>query len=146
MDDNCIYPAIFEADSQEGGYTITFPDLPGCITEGDSLTEAMKNAREALELHLYGLEVDGEILPEPTLPHKVKLENDNQFINLITAYMKLFRAEMANKTVKKTVTMPKWLNELAEKEKVNFSRILQKGLKERLGISDNLEEHIKLMK
>lgn len=60
--DKYIYPALFES-SEDGGYCITFPDLPGCITEGDTLTEALTMAKDALELHLYGMEDDGDEIP-----------------------------------------------------------------------------------
>lgn len=122
-------------DEENGGYTVIFPDLPGCITEGDSLSEAMVMAKEALELHMYCLEGDKEGIPVPTAPERITL-NKGEFITLIEAYMPLIRAEMANKSVKKTLTIPRWLNELAENNHVNFSLMLQEGLKERLGVKE----------
>lgn len=133
--DKYIYSAIFEP-AQEGGYCITFPDLPGCITEGDTLSESLAMAKDALELHLYNFEEDEEEIPEPTAPEKIKVSNGN-FIVPIEAYMPLIREEMANKSVKTTVTMPQWLKRLGEEKKVNFSLILQTALKEHLGIKDN---------
>jgi Uncharacterised protein family (UPF0150). len=67
--DRYIFPAIFESDGN-GGYTVTFPDLPGCITEGDTLDEALYMAKDALELYIYNLEEDNEIIPDPTAPEK----------------------------------------------------------------------------
>lgn len=128
-----IYSAIFNP-CEEGGYCVTFPDLPGCITEGDNLKEAMDMAKEALELHLWGMEDDKDPIPTPTAPEKIKLENKTSFIVPIEAFMPLIRNEMANKAVKKTLTIPYWMNKIAESQKINFSQVLQVALKEQLGI------------
>lgn len=129
--DKYIFPAIFEPGEVKG-YNITFPDLPGCITEGNTIDEALQMAKEALELHLYGLEVDGDKIPVPTPPDKVNIPNGS-FVTLIEAWMPLVRDEMSNKSIKKTLTIPKWLNDIAEKKNVNFSQILQVALKKYLG-------------
>ncbi|GAV24223.1 HicB family protein [Carboxydothermus islandicus] len=128
-----VFPAIF--DYAEDGISVEFPDLPGCLTCGDNTEEALKNAKEALELHLYGMEKDNEPIPEPTPIDKIKIE-PNQVLVLVEAWMPLVRSEMDNKAVKKTLTIPKWLNDLAEKKKINFSRVLQQALKEQLGIKE----------
>ncbi|ABB14034.1 type II toxin-antitoxin system HicB family antitoxin [Carboxydothermus hydrogenoformans] len=128
-----VFPAIF--DYAEDGISVEFPDLPGCLTCGDNTEEALKNAKEALELHLYGMEKDNEPIPEPTPIDKIKIES-NQVLVLVEAWMPLVRSEMDNKAVKKTLTIPKWLNDLAEKKKINFSRVLQQALKEQLGIKE----------
>ena len=64
MQNKYIYPAIFDFD--EDGITVTFPDLPGCITCGDNQEEALKNAKEVLELYMYSLEEDNETIPQPS--------------------------------------------------------------------------------
>ncbi|MEW6541370.1 MAG: type II toxin-antitoxin system HicB family antitoxin [Bacillota bacterium] len=130
--DSYIFPAVFEPGEIKG-YIVTFPDLPGCVTEGDTLEEALRMARDALELHLYGMEEDGDEIPGPTPPEKVGVLK-GAFVVPIEAWMPLVRDEMANRSVKKTLTIPKWLNDLAEERQVNFSHILQTALKERLGI------------
>lgn len=132
--DTYIFPAIFEP-SEDGGYCVTFPDLPGCITEGDTLKEAMSMAKDALELFIYNMEDDGEELPTPSAPETIK-SLSGSFVVPIEAYMPLIRSEMANKSVKKTLTLPYWLNKIAEEKKVNFSQVLQVALKEQLGIRD----------
>ena len=132
--DRYIFPAIFEPGEIKG-YCITFPDLPGCITEGDTIEEALQMAKEALELHLFGMEEDGDKIPTATLPEKVKI-SDGSFVSLIEAWMPLVRDEIANKSAKKTLTIPKWLNDIAEKKDVNFSQLLQTSLKQLLGIKD----------
>ncbi|MDO6354983.1 type II toxin-antitoxin system HicB family antitoxin [Caloramator sp. CAR-1] len=128
-----VFPAIFDID--DDGISVEFPDLPGCFTCGDTIDEAYKNAKEALELHLYGMEKDNDPIPEPTPLNKIKIQK-NQSIMLIEAWMPLVRSEMENRAVKKTLTIPKWLNDIAEQKKVNFSQILQKALKEELGIKE----------
>lgn len=132
--DTYIYPAIFEP-CEESGYTVTFPDLPGCITEGDNLKEAMYMAKDALELYIYNLEDDNEEISVPSKPEDIKVSNGS-FVVPIEAYMPLIRQEMSNKAVKKTLTIPYWLNKIAEEKKVNFSQILQTALKEQLNIKD----------
>lgn len=132
MLDKYIFPAVFEP-GENGGYCVTFPDLPGCITEGSALEEAIYMAKDALELHLYGMEEDNEEIPSPTPPEKLDIPKGS-FIVPITVYMPPVRDEMANKSVNKTVTLPRWLNKAAEEAKINFSQLLQQALKERLGI------------
>lgn len=132
--DKYIFAAVFEPGDTKG-YVITFPDLPGCITEGDTLENALVMAKEALELHLYGMEEDGDPIPQPTPPENIQVP-EGVFVVPIEVYMPPVRDEMANKAIKKTLTLPKWLNDAAEKADVNFSQVLQQALKERLGINE----------
>ncbi|WP_072875527.1 type II toxin-antitoxin system HicB family antitoxin [Alicyclobacillus tolerans] len=131
--DRYIYPAIFHF--AEDGISIEFPDFPGCLPCAFSLEEAMKNAREAMALHLYGMEQDGEILPEPT-PITHLQSNEHQAIVLIEVWMPPFRDEMEQRAVKKTLTIPKWLDDLALEHQVNFSHLLQDALKKYLGVNE----------
>lgn len=130
--DKYIFPAFFEPGEKKG-YVVTFPDLPGCITEGDDAEEALFMAKEALELHIYGLEEDSDPIPEPTVPERLNVPGKG-FISLVEAWMPMVRDEMSNKAVKKTLTIPKWLNDMAEKRNVNFSHVLQTALKDYLGV------------
>ena len=132
--DKYIFPSIFDpAEDGDAGYTVTFPDLSGCITEGDTVEEATSMAREALELWLWDAEQHGESIPVPSLPQNIDVPK-GAFIVFITAWMDDVRDEMANKAIKKTLTIPKWLNDEAERYHVNFSQVLQIALKERLRI------------
>ena len=133
--DRYIFSAIFEPGEKKG-YVVTFPDLPGCLTEGDNIEEALHMAKEALELFLFSLEEDGEKMPEPTSPQKIKVE-DGSFISLVEVWMPVVRDEMQNRSIKKTLTIPKWLNDVAEQNKINFSQVLQTALKEYLGVLRN---------
>jgi len=133
MKDRYVYPAIFTIDFD--GISVEFPDLPGCLTCGNDEAEAVNMAKDALQLHLYGMEQDGDPIPEPSKITDLKLEN-NQCIVLVEAWMPLIREELENRAVKKTLTIPKWLNDLAEKSQVNFSHILQVALKRNLGLDE----------
>ena len=117
------------------GYSLYFPDLLGCITCGKSLEETLKNAEEALGLHLWGMEKDNEEIPKPTTPPFLNEEmEENSFIIPITVYMALVKDEIETKAVKKTLTIPYWLNVEAEKAGINFSQVLQVALKEKLNV------------
>ncbi len=131
MKDTYIYPAIF--DFADDGISIEFPDLPGCLPCADTIENAVKNAKEAMMLHLYGMEEDGDEIPEPTLFNEIKTEK-NQSVLLVEAFMPPFRAKQHKKFVKKTLSIPAWINAEAEHAGFNFSQVLQDALKEKLGI------------
>lgn len=132
-----IFPAVFDPN-ENGGFTITFPDLPGCVTEGDDLEESVLMAAEAMALHLYGMERDGDAIPQPSRPADVSLEDTDPgaFVTLIQARTEPIRDELQNRAVKKTLTIPQWLNDEAEEAGLNFSQTLQFALKEKLGITE----------
>lgn len=131
LNDRYVYPAIFHFD--DDGISIEFPDLPGCITFGDNEQEAIKSAKEALELHLYGMEEDEEHIPIPSHVSEIKT-SDNETIILIDIWMVPVRDYMRNKAIKKTLTIPKWLNDMAIESNVNFSHLLQLAIKDYLGL------------
>ncbi len=129
-----IFPAIF--DFAEDGISVEFPDLLGCLTCGDTQEEAWRMAKEAMALHLYGMEEENLPIPEPSPISNLKTKR-NQVIVLMEAFMPGFRREMEQQLMKKILTIPKWLNKMAEDENVNFSQILQDALKQRLGINEH---------
>ena len=131
--DHYIYPAVFEYSSD--GISISFPDLPGCFSCANSDQEAVIMANDALGLHLYSLEEDNEEIPEPTPINNIRLDS-NQAVVLIEVYMPTMREAIENYSVKKTLSIPQWLNKLAIEKNVNFSQVLQSALKERLGIRE----------
>ncbi|OPX90164.1 MAG: hypothetical protein A4E53_01050 [Pelotomaculum sp. PtaB.Bin104] len=130
--DHYIFPAIF--DFADNRISIEFPDLPGCLPCANDAQKAINNAKEAMALHLYRLEQNEDDIPEPTPITKLRPEQ-NQAILLIEVLMPVYRNAIENRAVKKTLTIPKWLNDLAEREKVNFSQVLQDALKTSLGIN-----------
>ncbi len=128
-----IYPAVFTKEKQ-GGYSVSFPDLPGCFTEGDSLKQANDMAQDALGLYLYTLKQDNQKLPDSTDPTDIKLKA-RTFISLVEWDELEYLKKVSNKSVKKTLTIPSWLNKAAEEKKINFSKILQDSLLEKLNIA-----------
>ncbi len=129
-----IYPAVFE---KEGAfYTVVFPDLDGCYTQGDTLKEAVENASDILCLTLYNCEESKTPIPTPSDICSVHTENDRQFASLVSCDTLEYRKFYDSKAVKKTLTLPAWLNTMSESEGINFSAVLQDALKERLHITD----------
>ncbi len=127
-----IYPATFSFDND--GISVEFPDLPGCLTCGNNEDEALKMAKDALGLHLYGMERDHDTIPSPSSLKEMKTES-NQAVILVDVWMPVVRDQIENRAIKKTLTIPKWLNDIAENNKVNFSQVLQSALKDHLGVN-----------
>lgn len=126
--DKVSYLAILERADE--GYSVYFPDVPGCISWGKDVEEAQIKAREALDLHLYGLVAENERLPEASA--SVKIQNPTDIVCLISTYPQIFKERFENKKVKVNVTIPNWLKNQAVAEKVNFSQVLELSLKEML--------------
>ncbi|MCL6458875.1 MAG: type II toxin-antitoxin system HicB family antitoxin [Gorillibacterium sp.] len=125
-------------DAAPEGISVRFPDLPGCITSADTAEQAHSAAREALEGFLYVMEQDNDDLPTPApLDAIIAQAEDGEAAFSVSAYMPTVRGAMESRAVKKTLTVPKWLNDEAESQKLNFSQILQEGLKRSLGIEGN---------
>ncbi|MBQ3645100.1 MAG: type II toxin-antitoxin system HicB family antitoxin [Synergistaceae bacterium] len=132
--DKYIYPAVFSFyDDDKIG--ITFPDLPGCVSCGDDIPDAMHMATDALGLHLLGMEDDGDEIPAPSDVFEIKKQlKPNQILTLIEVFMPRIRDSVNNKAVNKTVTLPQWLISAGREENINFSQTLQDALMEKLGI------------
>jgi len=129
------YIAVFEPSSD--GYGVYFPDLLGCVSYGKTYGEAEEMAKEALGLHLYGMEKDLDEIPEPSSIEKLSIaeETENGYIlSPITVYPDVVKNELDNKAVKTNLTIPAWLKELAEERRVNFSQLLTVALKEYLNV------------
>lgn len=124
-----IYPAVF---SYEEIIDIRFPDFPECITDARNDEEAFVNAKDMLELWLYDMECRGIPFPKRTDLKEIKITS-REVVVLIEVSMPIVRDKIRNIYVKKTLTIPKWLDELGKEKKVNFSLILQKALREYLG-------------
>lgn len=124
------YPAFFYYDAD--GISVEFPDLPGCLPCAETAEMAFHNAKEALGLHLFGMERDGDYIPEPT-PVKDLVPEYGAVVAMVEVFMPPVRDRINNRVVKKTLTIPAWLNREAEAAGVNFSQILQDGLKNYLG-------------
>ena len=121
-----VYPAIFTPED-DGSYSIVFPDLEGCYTCGDNLEDSIEMAEDALALVLYGYEKDGREIPAPSARSAFSVSG-NDFVNFIACDTLKYRKMYNNKAVKKTLTIPEWLNEAACAMGLNFSQILQEAL------------------
>lgn len=126
-----VYPAIFTPEGQ--GYTVRFPDLECCYTEGDSLAEAVEMARDVLCHSLYNLETQHKPIPLPTDLSAIAVP-EGSFVSLVDADTMEYRRFYESRSVKKTLTIPSWLNSLAEEQHVNFSGLLQEALRQHLGV------------
>lgn len=118
-----VYPAVFH--SEDNRYWVEFPDLPGCQTDGDSVAEALTQASNALGLYLCTLSDHGLTIPVPSDIRTVHKEAGD-FTTLVSADPAAHRQR--NRAVKKTLTIPEWLNDEAEKRHINFSSVLQQAL------------------
>lgn len=121
-----IYPALFTPD---GEYTlVTFPDVPEAITQGKNAQEAFEMAIEVLG---FALE-DYQEYPTPSSLSDLKRQFPNSNIALISVDMIAYKKKYQSKKIRKNVTIPEWLNELAEENNVNFSQVLTEALELKL--------------
>ena len=124
------YPAIFEKE-QEGGYSIYFPDIEGCYTQAEDTAEGIENAGDALCLMLYELEKQGKPIPKSSNIKDIEVNGDD-IVTLVACDTQFYKNYYEGKSVKINATIPLWLKEAGEKKHVNFSQILQNGVKEYL--------------
>lgn len=122
-----VYPAVFHSNN-DGSFTITYPDLPGCISEGKSLGNAMFMAQSALTQWIEYLTDQKEDIPAASQLQDIPTAQD-EFVNLIRADVKDGRA------VKRTVSIPKWMDDKVSEAGLSLSRVLQDALKDRLNVS-----------
>lgn len=121
-----FYPAIFHV-AEEGGFWITFPDLPECMTQGDNMQEAYEMAVEALGLAITSREQDGEEIPAASELNQIALGRD-EYCVVVEFDMLAYKKRNNSKAVKKTLSIPEWLNEEATALGINFSQVLQEAL------------------
>ncbi|MGN0338388.1 MAG: type II toxin-antitoxin system HicB family antitoxin [Lachnospiraceae bacterium] len=136
LNDRYSFVALFNYD--EDGISIDFPDLPGCCpcADKDDTEMALKNAKEALGLHIWGMEQDGEEIPTPSKITDLSLA-PGQVPVLIDVFMPPVRERINSRFVKKTLSLPAWLASKADEDGVNCSRIFQNALMDYLGVHDN---------
>ena len=127
-----FYPALFHK-SEEGGFWISFPDFPECFTEGDDMKQAYEMAVEALGLALVNRKEEKEEIPDPS--DLDKIQNEDGTIAIVEFDMLEYQRKHNSKAVKKTLSIPEWLNEEAVSMGVNFSQVLQEALMSKLNIS-----------
>ncbi len=125
------YPAVFTPE-ENGQFSVNFPDLDGCYTCGDDMKDALIMAEDVLAFTLYDYEKEGKEIPEPSAPGDLTLEK-NEFVNYVACDTLEYRKMHNNKAVKKTLTIPEWLNESAMAMGLNFSQVLQDALMDKVG-------------
>ena len=126
-----FYPAIFH-EAEEGGFWVEFPDIPECLTQGDDMQQAYEMAVEALGLTLVGRKEERIEIPKPTQVDKVDTEDGTLVI--VEFDMLEYQKKHNSRAVKKTLSIPEWLNEEATARGVNFSQVLQEALLVKLNI------------
>ncbi|HBA49484.1 MAG TPA: hypothetical protein DCZ91_17145 [Lachnospiraceae bacterium] len=119
-----VYPAVFHLN-EDGSYTITYPDLAGCISEGKTLANAMYMAQAALTQWIEYLTDKKLEVPSASALGNVAVA-DGEFVNLIRADVKDSRA------IRRTVSIPKWMDDKVTEAGLSLSRVLQDALKEKL--------------
>lgn len=125
-----FYPAIFHT-AEEGGFWITFPDLPECMTQGEDMQTAYEMAFEALGLALICRKKENQVIPAPSQPYDITLSTGECFV-IIEFDMLAYQKRTNSKAVKKTLTIPEWLNEEALSLGLNFSQVLQEALLQKI--------------
>ena len=127
-----VYPAIFTKE-ENGLYSVEFPDINGCVTCGDDLADALYMAQDVLAFTLYDYERDKKKVPVPSDPDSIEVPSGS-FVNCVLCDTLEYQKRNNNKAVKKTLSIPEWLNELAINAGVNFSQVLQDALKSQLNV------------
>ena len=127
-----VFPAVFT--QEESGYSIRFPDLEHCYTSAETLEEGLEQANDVLCLMLYDMEQNGQAIPRPSAIRDIPCA-EHEFSTLISCDTLVYRRFYDAKAVKKTLSIPSWLNEMAEKQNINFSAALQAALKDALHIT-----------
>jgi predicted RNase H-like HicB family nuclease len=122
------YYAVFEP-STNGSYGVFWPDLPGCVSMGDDLPHAERMALEALGLHVYSMEQDGDALPAVTLP-PFKDMPEGGIVMPVTVFPDIVKNDLDNRAVKTNITLPAWLKDWAGMQGINLSQALQTTLRQ----------------
>ena len=123
------YPAIFYPweDGERQGYTVEVPDLPGCVSEGDSLADAIFMGTDAASGWVLTELEDGKPAPVASPIKKIKPDAGG-FVSMLVLDMDAYAEKYGNKAVRKNLTIPAWLNTFAEARQINFSQVLQDSL------------------
>lgn len=131
MDDKFFYPALFHKED-DGGFWVSFPDIPECLTQGTDMSQAYEMAVDALGLALEDRMKENNV-PVPTSIDFLVIA-ENSYPVIIEFDLLEYKKKHSSRAVKKTLTIPEWLNDEAIKKNINFSAVLQEALKAQLGI------------
>ncbi len=133
--DKLYYPATMHPE-EDGRYSIWLSDISGCCSQGDTVAEAVENIKDGLGLYYEEAEEGNLVLPVPSAPNKVPLE-PGEFVVMVEFSPSEYLNTRSTKAVKKTLSIPAWLNSMAEAQQINFSAVLQSALVERLNAGLN---------
>lgn len=122
-----IYPAIFMPCEEKDGYTVIVPDLPGCVTEGNSLIDAVEMGVDVACGWILGELEEGNDYPAASDLSSISID-EGGFINLLVLDIDAYSEKYGNKVIRKNITIPAWLNTYGEKNNINFSRVLTDSL------------------
>jgi len=125
------YPAIITYCEDDNSYSVEFPDLPGCVSGGFSLIEAIEMGIDAASGWILTEIEEGNVVPKASDPTKINITDDKSFINMLVLDMDSYSKKYSSKCIRKNITLPKWVNTLAEKNNVNFSQLLQNTIVEK---------------
>lgn len=129
--DKFFYPAVFHT-AEEGGFWITFPDFPECLTQGEDMQEAYEMAVDALGLCIADMEKEQLPLPSASAPSSIVVDSDSVLL-IVEFDMAAYKRKHSSRAVKKTLSIPEWLNEEAVALGINFSQVLQDALIQKVG-------------
>ena len=124
---NYIYPAVFYPEP-DGRFSVIFPDLNDLATSGDNLADAFSMAQDACGQYLFTSLRDGEALPTPTPLESVEKDDPAAFVNLVGVNLNEYARAYDDKAVKKTLSIPAWLNTACENYGINYSKVLKDAL------------------
>lgn len=130
MSNKLFYPAVFHK-AEEGGFWVSFPDIPECLTEGDDMELAYEMAFDALGLAISDKLQNNEPLPTPSSFEDISVDADS-FLAIIEFDKLAYNKKHNSRAVKKTLSIPEWLNEEAIARGVNFSQVLQEALMQKI--------------
>lgn len=125
-----FYPALFH-QAEEGGFWISFPDFPECLTQGDTMEEAYEMAVDALGLCITDLANRNHPLPQPSDFSSIHPEPDSVLL-VVEFDMLAYKKRTDSSAVKKTLSIPAWMNEEALSMGINFSQVLQEALMQKI--------------
>lgn len=125
-----VYPAVFYPDPDSSAYAVTVPDLPGCVSGGKSLSEAIAMGEDAASGWILGELEDGNEVPPASNIQDIHPDPEigEGFVSLLSLDMDTYAAKYGSKSIRKNLTIPAWLNTFAEAEQLNVSKVLQDAL------------------
>jgi len=126
-----VYPALFVVE--DDGIIVTFPDLDDTFTDGATMQEAFENAEDVLNLMLWNHEEEKEEIPPPSLPEQITVPQ-GATLAMIKADTLAYRKIHDTKTIRRSITIPSWLDTLARERNINFSQLMQNAIRRECGI------------